>query len=108
MLAEPGQSKNYPEVHQFVIASHSLTSRISSLSSRDITVENASNWAERIVDTLQQATARLDLEEKSLDPKSQKAATKPQDPLHALSMIYSLADDLRSISKNVGEIKTDG
>ena len=36
MLAEPGQGKVSSHVHQFVIASHTLTSRISALSPKDL------------------------------------------------------------------------
>jgi uncharacterized membrane protein YccC len=36
MLAEPGQSKTSSHNHQFVIASHALTSRIAALSPKDL------------------------------------------------------------------------
>ena len=36
MLAEPNQGKVSSHVHQFVIASHTLTSRISALSPKDL------------------------------------------------------------------------
>src|SRR3989337_3798906 len=36
MLAEPGQGKQSAHIHQFVIASHALTSRISAMTAEDL------------------------------------------------------------------------
>lgn len=101
MLAEPGQSGQYSAVHQFVIASHSLTSRISSLSRKDLSAPGASKWADKIVPALQQAAGYLESDEKSSNTKTDELPPESKDPLHTLSIIYSLALDIRNIAKQL-------
>lgn len=101
MLAEPGQSKLYTHVHQFVIASHTLTGRISAFSPRDIlVVKDSQKWVDKILDTLQEAVANLERDNKdSVSVNGNSIHEK--DVLHALSIIYSLADELRNITIRV-------
>lgn len=101
MLAEPSQSKHYSLVHQFVIASHTLTSRISALSEKDINLSNgARTEIEKIIDTLQQASIALEPGENVSTPE--KSVTSiPMSEGSALSTIYSLAKDIKNITRRM-------
>jgi len=103
MLAEPEQSLQYPETHQFVIASHTLISRISALTPKDFGhPEVAEKIIEQITDALQKAEANLNTEisdlhsltENSLHPEH--ITTLPA--LHPLSIILSLSKDIKTIT----------
>jgi uncharacterized membrane protein YccC len=105
MLAEPGGGKRTSHVHQFVIASHALTSRISALSPNDL--KNISP------DVLQRGIEKIDrtltesIENLSAETEMNKS---PADgsPFHAatsISIIYSLARDLRNITLKMAMAK---
>ena len=99
MLAEPGPGDQYTHVHQFVIASHTLTSRISSLSPKDVAVSAQTQyWSERIIDILQQATVNLEMNEHPLLPMTHVPEVEALSSLHPLSIIYSLASDIKTIT----------
>jgi uncharacterized membrane protein YccC len=100
MLSEPGISKRDSKAHAFVIASYSLTSRISALTSKDLTTsgEEAQHWIDNITDMLQEAAAALD----DADSRPAKHPTRPQSTLslpalHPLAMIQSVARDIRQM-----------
>lgn len=106
MLAEPGQSRSDASVHQFVIASHTLTSRISALVEKDITtLDDAELWSGRIVDMLQEAGAYIGGKGEHDAPKPESTLPTPLGSLHSLPLIYSLAHDIRSITRKMGYIK---
>jgi uncharacterized membrane protein YccC len=101
MLAEPGQSKLYTHVHQFVITSHTLTGRISAFSPRDIlVVKDSPRWVDKILDTFNEAVATLEADNK-VTLSVNENSIQDKDGLHALSIIHSLADELRNISIRV-------
>ena len=98
MLVEPGQSKASSHIHQFVIASHALTSRVAALSSthlKDIPGELLETSKQMIVDVLNDSIKNLKGEEiysSTLPDTLSKFHT-----VNYLSIIYSLARDLRNI-----------
>ncbi len=98
MLAEPGSSQQQSKVHQFVIANHTLISRISSISVRELSwSSDLQPWIDAITDTLQQATSNLDLAEGSILYKPYEQL--PSLPtVHPLSIILTLARDIRMIT----------
>jgi uncharacterized membrane protein YccC len=99
MLAEPGQSSLYSQAHQFVIASHTLTSRISALSAKDLNwAADTQAWVDKITDTLQQAVANLDSADRISLPEIPEPALPSLPSLHPLSIIFSLAHDIRTIT----------
>ncbi|HEY3402471.1 MAG TPA: FUSC family membrane protein, partial [Ohtaekwangia sp.] len=103
MLVEPVSSRQSSQVHQFVIASHSLISRISSLTAKDLADgETAKLWVDTIVDTLQQAVANLDMGENekvtSLAINTDHLPVLPE--LHPLSIVLGLARDIHTIAAN--------
>ncbi|WP_276366754.1 FUSC family membrane protein [Chryseolinea sp. H1M3-3] len=104
MLVEPGQGKRSTLIHQFVIASHALTSRISALSPKDLLMmpqDNLPQWSENIPAILQESVANLD-SEYTLSPKPAFVA-KPSksSAINLVSIIDSLAQELRTITKKI-------
>jgi uncharacterized membrane protein YccC len=101
MLVEPGQGKTSSHVHQFVIASHALTSRIAALSSSLKTLPGESLLAEKqmILDALDDSITNL-----QISVKAEKAAL-PDGPkvqkMNPLSIIHSLARDLRAVTLQI-------
>jgi uncharacterized membrane protein YccC len=105
MLVEPGQSKRSALIHQFVIASHALTSRISALSEKDLAKlpsGTLTDLLENIPAILQESSANLD-NEFTLSPKPAFATTsiKMATTINPLSIIYSLTQDLRNITLKI-------
>ncbi len=103
MLSEPGTAVQATQVHQFVITSHLLTSRISSLSEKDLRETNESKQlVTKITDNLQYAAANIE----SRQPNAKETispATLPLPALHPLSIIHSLSRDIRAITSNRGQ-----
>lgn len=107
MLAEPGQGKASSHIHQFVIASHALTSRIAALSPNDlknVSEEILTTGKETIANALNDSiknlnTAAFDSDKSALDTPTKFHSTNP------VSIIYSLARDLRTITQNMGITK---
>ncbi len=104
MLVEPGQGKRSTLIHQFVIASHALTSRISALSQKDLLKmpqDHLSQWSENIPAILQESVANLD-SEYTLSPKPVFVTSPVKfSSVHPVSIIYSLAQELRAITKKI-------
>lgn len=101
MLAEPVSTRQSTQVHQFLIASHSLISRISSLTAKDMALgeEILQPWVSAITDTLQQTTAHLEsAEEKDAHNDQDDVPITSLPELHPLSMIYALVRDIRMIA----------
>lgn len=108
MLAEPGQSRHASAVHQFVIANLTLTSRISALSKKDlVALSDNQSWAEKITETLKQATTYLESGEQPGTLESAPAPSSPPETLHAFSIIYSLAHDIKRIANRVSQMEED-
>jgi len=111
MLAEPVSSHQSSQAHQFVIASHSLISRISSLTAKDLAEsDTAKPWADTIVDTLQNAGAHLDTtdsikQNKSVDTSFDHLPVLPE--LHPLSIVLGLARDIDTIAENKRASKSE-
>jgi uncharacterized membrane protein YccC len=102
MLAEP-QSEAHTFVHQFVIASQTLTSRISALSKHAIVNVETQVWANAIVDSLQVAATADEKNAQALSGKQNHLPALP--PLHPLSIIYSLTNDIRNITVKIADSK---
>lgn len=102
MLAEPVSTRQSAQVHQFLIASHSLISRISSLTAKDLAIgtEMMQPWVTSILDTLQQTTAHLESEKDVNDSTDQygEIPVSPLPELHPLSIIHELVRDIQNIS----------
>lgn len=103
MLAEPGQGKVSSHIHQFVIASHTLTTRISALSpkslqkiSPDILVSGQKNVTKMLTASVENLNARENFSESEDDIPSPFHSTNP------ISIIYSLARELRNITRKIG------
>ena len=98
MLAEPGQGKQNSHVHQFVIASHALTSRISALSPNDLKnmpADMLHTGMEKIDQALTASIENLSVEtetNKSVGDASLFHSTA------AVSILYSLSRDLQNIT----------
>jgi uncharacterized membrane protein YccC len=103
MLAEPGEASTRASVHQFVIASHSLTSRISALAEKDIQpTDQTFQWMEQITSTLQVAETFL-VSRPDPGPPSIETRILPALPtLHPLSIVSSLARDIKGIATTMG------
>jgi uncharacterized membrane protein YccC len=100
MLVEPGQGKRSTLIHQFVIASHALTSRISALSQKDLSKvppESLTQVPDNISSILKECVANLD-NEYTLSPKP-TFVTSPvkTSNVNPIFIIHSLAKDLHSI-----------
>lgn len=99
MLVEPGQGKASSHIHQFVIASHALTSRIAALSSKhlkDIPGELLETSKQMIVDVLNDSIKNLKGDE--IYPNTLPDIPTKFHTINYLSIIYSLARDLRNIT----------
>lgn len=100
MLVEPGQSKASSHIHQFVIASHALTSRIAALSPKDLKIippEILVSGREAIVEVLSGSVENLKTDIPGRIPVSADARTK-FNTVNPVSIIYSLARDLFMIT----------
>jgi uncharacterized membrane protein YccC len=103
MLVEPSQSVHASAVHQFVIANLTLTSRISALSEQDLTsVSDVQTWAEKIVDTLQEAHRRLESPGSEVSSE-RKIDNHTEEAQHAFSSIYSVSKDIKGIAKRLSQ-----
>jgi uncharacterized membrane protein YccC len=100
MLSEPGISKHESKAHGFVIASYTLTSRISSLTPKDLTTpgEEAQHWISNITDILQETAAALGDADKPGLHTAKVQGTPTLPALHPLAMIYSLSRDIRTFT----------
>lgn len=98
MLAEPGRGERAPMVHQFVIASHLLTSRISSLLESGFTeTDDSMQLSNKITDNLQHAISNLESIE--IHPEGiQQTSSSYLPALHPLALIYSISRDIRTIT----------
>lgn len=103
MLVEPGQSKTSSHIHQFVIASHALTSRIAALSPTDlknIPPEILTSGKELIAKVLSHSVENLN----TVTPDRVKASSDAEikfNTVNPVSIIYSLASDLRVITQKM-------
>lgn len=103
MLAEPGQGKASSLIHQFVIASHALTSRIAVLSSnnlknvpREMLGTGKGIIAGALTDSIKNLNTTTGDSDKPIpDMPAKLHSTNP------VSIIYSLARDLRTITQNM-------
>jgi uncharacterized membrane protein YccC len=103
MLAEPGQGKVSSHIHQFVIASHALTTRISALSPKvlkkippDILMAGQKNVAEMLTAGAENLNAA---ERNSV---IEADIPTPFHSVNPISIIYSLARELRNITGKIG------
>ena len=106
MLTEPGQGKASSHVHQFVIASHALTSRISALSASDIKniPLNVSETSQLNID--QMLTECIEnLNGKRNNGTVHKDHVPPVQSVNPISIIYSLSRDLRNITQKIAHAK---
>jgi hypothetical protein len=104
MLVEPGQEKRTTHVHQFVIASHTLTSRISALSTNDfsqLSEERLAVWSETILAALDEADHNLDNEDSMVSKTAVHDLPAKSFPVNQLSIIYTLSQELRTITKKI-------
>ena len=106
MLSEPGQSKVSSHIHQFVIASHALTSRIAALSPKDLksvppdVQVNAKGF---VVDVLNESISHLDVTD-TLPMKQASEAVK-FSAVNPVSIIYSLSRELKIITEKMLDSK---
>lgn len=103
MLVEPGQGKASSHIHQFVIASHALTSRIAALTSQDlknVPAEVLPRSKDIIADALTDCIKNLNTTEgdfnKAVDDNLAKF-----NSVNPVSIIYSLTRDLRMITQKM-------
>jgi uncharacterized membrane protein YccC len=103
MLVEPGQSKKSSHIHQFVIASHALTSRIAALSPTDlknVPPEILASGKELIAKVLSDTVENLN----TVTPDRINTSSVTQikfNSVNPVSIIYSLASDLRVITQKM-------
>jgi uncharacterized membrane protein (TIGR01666 family) len=100
MLAEPGQGKQSAHIHQFVIASHALTSRISAMTAEDLKSIHSEIALQDIIsqmltDSLENLTSE--------NPGFNKPEIKlpPFQVINQVSIIYSLVYDIRNITRKM-------
>jgi uncharacterized membrane protein YccC len=103
MLSEPRETHNSTLIHQFVIANHMLTGHIAALSNEELSADRAhtpelEDMARTISNELQGAEDNLrDMRSKTdMDPMVE--APLARQSLTQLSMIFSLARDVRKIA----------
>jgi uncharacterized membrane protein YccC len=104
MLAEPGQAKQSSHIHQFVIASHTLTSRISALAHEDInnaTETDLQVWADKVVQTLRDSEVNLLANGVLKNLPSIQPSRETLPTVNSLSIIHSLAQDIRNITRKI-------
>jgi uncharacterized membrane protein YccC len=101
MLSEPQQTKQSTQIHQFVIASHMLTSHIAALSTENFSPFYKSNGAEKkvkaIINELKKAEDNL-AKVPSNDGFTEDEPLEVTKNLDQLSMIAALAIDIRRIT----------
>ncbi len=100
MLAEPGQGKKSSHIHQFVIASHTLTSRISALTAKYldyIPAEHVANTHQIIAQLLQDSIENLSTG-KPTPARSIATQFKATNPL---TIINSLAHEILAITQKM-------
>ena len=108
MLAEPQQPKEATPIHQFVIANHMLTGYIAALSDEQLSGRSDDEELEELAkavsyelqcaeDNLRHLQSRTDLDPSIEIPQAIQTLTQ-------LSMIYSLARDIRKITGRVGTL----
>lgn len=100
MLVEPGQGKISSHIHQFVIASHALTSRIAALSSgiRKAPEESWHSEKQMILEALDDSVKNLRLSEAAEKINPQEVKVQKVNPL---SIIHALARDLRAVTQQI-------
>ncbi len=97
MLSEPVNSKSTALLHQFVIANHTLTNRISALSPDTLRrSEERERLSENIVEVLNEAEslARKDVVES-------ETRNPPISSFNPLALIYSVATEIRNITGRI-------
>jgi hypothetical protein len=100
MLAEPGQGKKSSHIHQFVIASHTLTSRISALTAKYldyIPAEHVANTHQTIAQLLQDSIDNL----RTGKPTQSRSITTPFKATNPLTIINSLAHEIHAITQKM-------
>jgi uncharacterized membrane protein YccC len=103
MLAEPQQAKESAAIHQFVIANHMLTSHIAALSTDKLLTSHtagadADKLSESIVHELKQAEAHIQDHFTGYDQGPSQHLLLANQTLNQLSMIHTLARDIRKIT----------
>ena len=104
MLAEPGQAKQSSHIHQFVIASHTLTSRISALAPEDINSAPETDvqvWADKVAQVLKESGANLLVNGLDKNPPSMQPSRETLPSINSISIIHSLAQDIRNITRKI-------
>lgn len=99
MLAEPVDTKESSLVHQFVIATHTLTGRISALTEKDVNAVSDSSVKDTIITMLRNSLENLNYPSSTRNSKSD---LKDLASTSTVSVIYSLALDLGSITRKMG------
>ena len=104
MLVEPGQGKTSTHIHQFVIASHALTSRIAALSTivRKKPDESWHHEKQMILDALDGSLTNLRLAEASENVAPPEIKVQKGNPL---SIIHAMARDLHAITLQIARSK---
>ncbi len=104
MLAEPGKAKQSSHIHQFVIASHTLTSRISALTPEDIInspEKDLEASAEKIKQILTDSEANLDAKKVDRNDSNIQPVRETLPSVNSITIICSLAQDLRNITRKI-------
>lgn len=100
MLVEPGQGKTSSHVHQFVIASHALTSRIAALSTV-VSKTPEESWRyekQMILDALDESIKNLRLQEA---PERVSHTEMKLQKANPFNIIHALARDIRAITLQI-------
>jgi uncharacterized membrane protein YccC len=99
MLSEPVSSKSTALLHQFVIASHTLTNRISALSPDTLRHSGDNDrLSQNVVDILNEAESLARKEQVESEIKN-----VPVSSFNALSLIYSVAAEVRNITGRINK-----
>ncbi len=103
ILSEPGQSAQATPLHQFVIANHMLTGHIAALSNEELSADRAESpeleeMSKAITSELQCAEDNLRHIQARTDLNPVMEAPLENQSLTHLSMIFSLAREIRKIS----------
>ncbi len=105
VLAEPEQPPEASAIHQFVIANHMLTGHIAALSEEPLsrnTADDLEDFSKAISYELQCAQDNLRDRRSKTDLNPHPEASLSIQALTQLSMIYSLAHDVRRITGRLG------
>jgi uncharacterized membrane protein YccC len=100
MLVEPGQGKTSSHIHQFVIASHALTSRIAALST-SVSKKREDSWhyeKRPIIEALDDSIKNLSLLEA---PEKVSHVEMKVQRTNPFAIIHALARDLRAITHQI-------